>query len=176
MSVLVAYASRYGATRQIAQHIAAVLTVAGLDVRVRPTTVVDDVRGHEAVILGSSVYRGHWMEQATAFVDLHHDALVERPTWLFSSGLLGPDQPHSDLDRLAEELGARDRQAFGGALEVGRLDLIDRVLRLKPARRRVLPPGDYRDWDSIEGWAHRIATELAPSVTPGFTPGLTPGA
>lgn len=167
MSVLVAYASRYGATRQIAQHIAAVLTVAGHDVRVRPTTAVADVRGHEAVILGSSVYRGHWMEQATTFADLHKDALAERPTWLFSSGLLGPDQAPHDLDRLAAVLGARDRRVFGGALEVDRLDLVDRVLRLKPARRRALRQGDSRDWSGIESWAHEIAAELAPSITPG---------
>ncbi|HYF72715.1 MAG TPA: flavodoxin domain-containing protein [Nocardioides sp.] len=164
MSVLVAFASRYGATRQIAQHIGAVLTVAGHDVRVRPTTAVGDLRGHEAVILGSSVYRGRWMEQATAFAELHQGALAERPTWLFSSGLLDADGPASDLDRLAALLGARDRKAFEGALEVRRLDLVDRVLRLNPARRRALRQGDFRDWAGIEGWAHQIAADLTAST------------
>lgn len=164
MSVLVAFASRYGATRQIAQHIGAVLTVAGHDVRVRPTTAVADVRGHEAVILGSSVYRGRWMDQASAFAEQHRAALAERPTWLFSSGLLGAGESLSDLDRLGALLGARDLQAFGGALEVRRLDLVDRVLRLNPARRRALRPGDYRDWAGIEEWAHQIAADLAAST------------
>lgn len=167
MTVLVAFASRYGATRQIAQHIGSVLTVAGHDVRVRPTTAVTDLRGHEAVILGSSVYRGRWMEQATTFAEQHQHALTERPTWLFSSGLLSAEQPHTDLDRLGELLGSRGRQAFGGALEVRRLDLIDRVLRLSPTRRRALRQGDDRDWAGIEAWAHQIAADLASC---GFTP------
>jgi menaquinone-dependent protoporphyrinogen oxidase len=164
MSVLVAFASRYGATRQIAQHIGAVLSVAGHDVRVRPTTAVADLRDHEAVILGSSVYRGHWMEQATSFAELHRDALAERPTWLFSSGMLGPGETHRDLDVLAALLDARGRQVFGGALEVHRLDLIDRVLRLNPARRRALRQGDSRDWAGIEDWAHQIAADLTAST------------
>lgn len=164
MSVLVAFASRYGATRQIAQHIGAVLTVAGHDVRVRPTTAVTDLRDHEAVILGSPVYRGHWMEQATSFAAQHQAALAERPVWLFSSGLLGADEPPADLDRLGALLDARGRQVFGGALVVRRLDLIDRTLRLKPARRRALRPGDYRDWAGIEDWAHQISADLASST------------
>jgi menaquinone-dependent protoporphyrinogen oxidase len=164
MSVLVAFASRYGATRQIAQHIGAVLTVAGHDVRVRPTTAVADLRGHEAVILGSSVYRGHWMEQATTFAEQHQAALAERPTWLFSSGLLGDSESATDLDRLGVLLDARDRRVFDGALEVRRLDLIDRMLRLNPTRRRALRQGDYRDWAGIEAWAHQIAADLASST------------
>ncbi|HEY0950477.1 flavodoxin domain-containing protein [Nocardioides sp.] len=164
MSVLVAFASRYGATRQIAQQIGAVLSVAGHDVRVRPTTAVGDLRDHEAVVLGSSIYRGHWMEQATTFAQEHQAELAQRPVWLFSSGLLGPEQPATDLDRFAALLGARDRQLFAGALEVRRLDLVDRALRLSPTRRHALRPGDYRDWVDIDHWAHQIAAQLSSSA------------
>ena len=167
MSVLVAFASRYGATRQIAQQIGAVLSVAGHDVRVRPATAVDSLRRHEAVVLGSSVYRGHWMEQATSFAEQHRAALADRPVWLFSSGMLAgqaaADGP-TDLDRYADLLGARDRQAFGGAIVVRRLDLVDQVLRLAPSRRRALRSGDLRDWVDIDHWAHRIAAELSAST------------
>lgn len=168
MSVLVAFASRYGATRQIAQQIGAVLSVAGHDVRVRPATAVVNVRQHEAVVLGSSVYRGHWMEQAASFAEQYRAALADRPVWLFSSGMLVPgraaaDGP-TDLDRYADLLGARDRQAFGGAIVVRRLDLVDQVLRLAPSRRRALRSGDLRDWVDIEHWAHQIAVELSAST------------
>jgi menaquinone-dependent protoporphyrinogen oxidase len=162
MSVLVAFASRYGATRQIAQQIGAVLSVAGHDVRVRPATAVRDVGDHEAVVLGSSVYRGRWMEQATAFAEQHLAELADRPVWLFSSGMLAQGPP-TDLERYAELLGARDRRAFGGALVVGRLDLVDQVLRLASSRRRALRSGDLRDWVDIEDWAHRIAADLTAS-------------
>ncbi|MBI2243271.1 MAG: flavodoxin domain-containing protein [Nocardioides sp.] len=168
MSVLVAFASRYGATRQIAQQIGAVLSVAGHDVRVRPAAAVEAVRDHEAVVLGSSVYRGHWMEQAAAFADRYRAALTDRPVWLFSSGMLADDEGSttgpSDLDRYADLLGARSRQAFGGALVVRRLDLIDQALRLAPSRRRALRSGDLRDWVDIDHWAHQIAAELSAST------------
>lgn len=164
MSVLVAFASRYGATRQIAQQIGAVLTVAGHDVRVRPATAVGDLRDHQAVVLGSSVYGGHWMEQATTFVEQHQTELARRPVWLFSSGLLGPAPQPADLDRFGDLLGARDRQDFAGALDVHRLDLVDRMLRSSPVRRRALRPGDFRDWVAIDHWAHQIAADLTAST------------
>ncbi len=164
MSVLVAFASRYGATRQIAQQVGAVISVAGHDVRVRPAAAVGDLRDHEAVVLGSSVYRGHWMEQATAFAELHRAELADRPVWLFSSGMLAETGSPNDLDRYADLLGARDRQAFGGALVVRRLDPLDQLLRLAPSRRRALRSGDLRDWVDIDHWAHRVAADLSAST------------
>jgi hypothetical protein len=36
-----------------------------------------------------------------------------------------------------------------------------------PASKDILPPGDFRDWDAIAAWAHRIATEIAEPVSVG---------
>jgi menaquinone-dependent protoporphyrinogen oxidase len=40
----------------------------------------------------------------------------------------------------------------------------ERLVRLMPAARLVLPAGDFRDWDAIEAWAHEIAAELVAKV------------
>jgi hypothetical protein len=31
---------------------------------------------------------------------------------------------------------------------------------MSPMGKRVLPPGDFREWDSIEAWAREIAATL----------------
>jgi hypothetical protein len=33
-----------------------------------------------------------------------------------------------------------------------------------PAAKRVLPTGDFREWDAIEAWAREIAAHMAEKV------------
>jgi hypothetical protein len=35
-------------------------------------------------------------------------------------------------------------------------------VRLMPASKRILPPGDFRDWADIEAWARTIAVAVLP--------------
>src|SRR6266511_3734374 len=64
MTVLVSAASKHGSTAEIATAVARVLQERGLAVDVRPVENVTLVDGYEAVVLGSAVYAGHWMESA----------------------------------------------------------------------------------------------------------------
>lgn len=68
MAVLVACASRYGATDGIARAIAEVLTEAGHDVTVASCDEAPDAAAFDAVVVGSAVYAGHWLEAAKEFV------------------------------------------------------------------------------------------------------------
>ena len=89
MRVLVAAASKYGATQEIADAIGRVLTERGLETVLRRVDDLVDVSEYESFVLGSAVYAGHWLEQARRFVEAHEDELADRPTWLFSSGPIG---------------------------------------------------------------------------------------
>jgi menaquinone-dependent protoporphyrinogen oxidase len=40
-------------------------------------------------------------------------------------------------------------------------NLSERLVRLMPMAKRVLPAGDFRDWPEIEAWADDIAARLA---------------
>jgi len=91
MTVLVAYASRHGATAGIAERIAADLLAASLPAEARYVNDVRDVAEYDAFVIGSSAYMFHWLKKATAFVKRHRAVLAERPIWLFSSGPLGTD-------------------------------------------------------------------------------------
>jgi menaquinone-dependent protoporphyrinogen oxidase len=59
-SVLIAYATKYGATAEIAEKISEVLRQAGLTADVLPAAKVSDVTPYQAVVLGSAVYAGQW--------------------------------------------------------------------------------------------------------------------
>jgi menaquinone-dependent protoporphyrinogen oxidase len=41
------------------------------------------------------------------------------------------------------------------------------MVRLMPASKRILPAGDFREWDAIEAWAREIAAELVATVPVG---------
>ncbi len=89
MPVLVAYASKHGATAGIAERIAERLRAAGLEAEARPVKAVRDVAAYDAFVIGAAAYMFHWMKEATAFVRRHRTLLATRPVWLFSSGPLG---------------------------------------------------------------------------------------
>src|SRR4051812_11266359 len=124
--VLVATASRHGATAEIGESIAVLLRGYGLEVDVRRMEDVDTLYPYDAFVLGSAVYMGSWLRTAHRFVDEHAELIRSRPTWLFSSGPIGRP-PHEapsesfDADELVQETNARGHQLFGGRLDTARL-------------------------------------------------------
>jgi menaquinone-dependent protoporphyrinogen oxidase len=182
MSILVAYASKHGATGGIAERIAEKLQAAGLGAETRTVNSVDDPAEYEAFVIGSAAYLGSWRKEAAEFVRRHRDLLAKRPVWLFSSGPLGTeatDEQGRDMRVVAEPkeiaefreaIKPRGHRVFFGALDPGTLGLPERLIRTLPAGRTLLPEGDFRDWGEIDAWAEGIARELA-SVLAG--PGST---
>ena len=67
-AVLVAYATRHGSTRGVAERIASRLEGAGRRVELRSADAAGDVSGYDAVVFGSPVYDGSWPPEAEAFV------------------------------------------------------------------------------------------------------------
>jgi menaquinone-dependent protoporphyrinogen oxidase len=162
MKILVSAASKHGATADIARAIGGTLTAAGHEAVVLPPDAVTSLAGYDAVVLGSGLYVGHWMDAAKALVERVGDELAGRPVWLFSSGPIGdppkPQEDPSDLPDLMAATGARDHRLFAGLVDRSRLGLGEKVI-LKAVGA---PEGDYRPWDEIRAWAEGIAAELAP--------------
>ena len=75
--ILVAYASKYGATAEIAEKIGDVLSQAGLQTDVVPADQVRDPAAYMAVILGSAVYIGKWRKEAVKFLKTNENMLAE---------------------------------------------------------------------------------------------------
>jgi menaquinone-dependent protoporphyrinogen oxidase len=162
MRILVVYASKHGATREIAEHIARALNDKRLDTDLRPVDGSADPADYDAVVLGSAVYFGSWMKEATEFAHRYRSVLVGRPVWLFSSGPIG-DTPVAEPKQIVElraRLAPRDHHDFRGALDRHRLTLPERAI----VRAMKAPAGDFREWNAIERWAASIAEALKPSV------------
>ena len=171
MRVLVAYASKHGATKGIADHIGNGLRRSGHQVDVRPAQDTGDPSAYDAFVIGSAAYAGHWLKPATSMVRKNKEMLSHKPVWLFSSGPLGErldprgrDQRESAVPQEAAEfevIHPRDFHVFFGALDVDKLNLWERALpKMIPSLRRLMPEGDYRDWQDVDGWTGGIAREL----------------
>jgi menaquinone-dependent protoporphyrinogen oxidase len=112
-------------------------------------------------VIGSAIYYGSWLKEATELVRRNQAALVARPVWLFSSGPLGTEVKDSDpqpkeIAEFRETIRPHNEQIFFGALDHSRLSFAERMM-VKAVRA---PEGDYRDWQVIEAWAASIAKDL----------------
>ena len=172
MLVLVGYASKHGATKEMAERIAESLRSAGLQADARPVGDVGDLEAYEGFVVGSAAYMGHWMKDAVAFVRGQQHLLAQRPVWLFSSGPLGTEATNAkgedlrdaaepkELPEFEETIHPQEHRVFFGALDPGRLSFTERSLRKLPAARAMMPEGDFRDWDEIQAWAQGIAEQM----------------
>jgi menaquinone-dependent protoporphyrinogen oxidase len=160
MKVLMTVASKHGATGEIGAVVADALREAGIEVDDIAPEAVATVDGYDAVVAGSAIYAGRWLDSARKFADRHADPLASLPVWLFTSGPIGdpplPAEEPPETDAIARRLGARGRRSFAGRLDRSSLGMLERTVT------RVLhaPDGDFRDWESVRGWADEIARSL----------------
>ena len=159
--VLVAYASVYGSTREVAEKVAEVLNQRGLEATVRAAEDVDSLEGFSAVVLGGALYFFRLHKKARRFLTQHRKALADLPFAAFGMG------PTNDVEK--EFAGAREHlnkslgkyreispiavQVFGGKLDPG-------ALKFPHTAMKSLPASDIRDWEAISVWAHALPTAL----------------
>lgn len=161
MAVLIAYASKHGSTQGIAERIAEKLRQLGKQAEARPMDEVSDLGGYQALVIGSAIYYGSWLKEATEWVRRNQAILAQRPVWLFSVGPLGTDfmddeqQPKEKAEFL-ETIRPRDQRTFFGALDHNRLSFAERMM----AKAIRSPEGDFRDWQAIDAWTESIARNL----------------
>jgi menaquinone-dependent protoporphyrinogen oxidase len=167
--ILVAYASKYGATQEIAEAIAGQLHQAGLTVDVCPADEVDSLKDYQSVVLGSAVYAGQWRKEAVIFLKTYEPILSEMSVWFFSSGPTGEGDPiklmkgwrfPEALQALADRIKPCDIAFFHGVLDTKKMNWAE-ILLVKGLKA---PLGDFRDWDAIQVWAKQIADTLKVSL------------
>jgi menaquinone-dependent protoporphyrinogen oxidase len=171
--VLVVVASRHGATAEIGEAIArgVVNSPAGrageLMTVYAPAQQRSAPTSFDAVVLGSAVYAGRWLDEARSYASVYADLLRKRPVWLFSSGPIGeapfpPDEPY-DAAPIAALIGAREHRVLPGRLDKARLSFGERAM--VTAMRA--PLGDFRDWAAVDAWAAEIAIQVGGGVPAG---------
>ncbi len=164
-NLLVAYASKYGATREIAEKIGEVIGKAGWQVKVLPVDGVRDLNTYTAIILGSAVYIGKWQKEAMKFLQANEKTLADRPVWLFSSGPTGEGDPvellegwrlPANMHATVERIRPREVVVFHGNIDPEKVNFIEKQA-VKSLKK---PFGDFRDWDAITAWTNTIVIAL----------------
>jgi menaquinone-dependent protoporphyrinogen oxidase len=164
-SILIAYATRYGSTQEVAERIAATLRESDLTVDVQPVKQVRTLDGYGAVVVGAPLYMFNWLKEARDFVSRHRAALEEMPVAVFA---LGPTEDKEEdwtetrqqLDKVLAKfpwLKPVAVELFGGKFDPARLTF---PYNLIPALKR-MPVSDIRDWDAIQAWANGLTERLA---------------
>jgi menaquinone-dependent protoporphyrinogen oxidase len=158
--VLVAYATKAGSTREVADAVARTLREHGLEADVRPAAEVGTLATYGAVILGTALYTGRVHRDARRFLRSHRAELTERPLAVFAMGpkTLADEEVAASRAQLDRALAAHPElrpdpvAIFGGVVE--------------PAKLRFpfnhMPASDARDWDAIRAWADQVAAVLTP--------------
>lgn len=163
-TLLVAYATRYGSTREVAEAIAESLRESGFPVDLQPARGMRTLAGYSAVVLGAPLLMYRWHKDAHRFLLRHRDALKERLTAVFA---LGPTHEPYDEQEWRESRAQLEKelarypwfspaaiQVMGGAFDPAKLRFPINLLAGKE------PATDIRDWPAIRTWATSVANNL----------------
>jgi menaquinone-dependent protoporphyrinogen oxidase len=163
--VLIVYASKYGATKGIAEKTAEVIRNEGLEVDLAEAGEIVNPDPYRAILVGSAVYIGKWQKKAVQFVKKHESVLAGKKTWFFSSGPTGEGDPAGILQgwkcpqalkEVSERIGPVGIALFHGAVDMDKLSGLHRFM----VKKINAPTGDFRNWQQISEWAEGIAAEL----------------
>ena len=173
-SVLIAYATRYGSTQEVAEAVGARLRERGLRVQVRRAREVHSLDGFSAVVVGTPLYIGSLLREARRFLKRHQTTLSQMPVALL---VLGPVHGGKELDdartRLAGVLAKLPwlkpmaTKVFVGKYDPAKLRFPDSLLAVLPASPlHGVPAHDGRDWPAIRAWADALPAVLRLQTPP----------
>ncbi len=146
MKVLIAYTTKKGSTREVAERIGDVLKSRGMDAIVADIKDKPGVDGLDATIVGAPVMMGSLLHRAPDFVNKHLKSLKDKPFACFALGGTMKEDTEENraimlnkLSKITDKIKPVDIGLFGGRYE---------------------KKGDYRDWDAIAAWAEGLAAKL----------------
>ena len=161
-SILVAYATTYGSTKEVAEAVLASLRESGLEADIQPVRKVRSLAGYGAVVLGAPLYLFHWHKDARRFLLHHREALIKLPTAIFALGPFNGEE--KDFEEARAQLQKELQKTmwlepavtvmFGGKYDPAKLSF---PYNLVPALKQ-MPASDVRDWEAIRNWAGGLAS------------------
>jgi menaquinone-dependent protoporphyrinogen oxidase len=171
--ILMAYASKYGSTQEVAEAVAATLSESGLSVDLQPMRKARTLERYGAVVLGAPLYFGLWHKDALNFLSRNEDILPQRPVAIFALGPNSNDEKEMQGSRaqLDKELAKFPWLApvvievFGGKYPA-KLRLPESLIAGLPASPlHGMLASDVRDWTAIRAWANSLVQKLQPVIS-----------
>jgi menaquinone-dependent protoporphyrinogen oxidase len=159
-SILLAYASRFGSTQEVAEAIASVLRQTELDVDLQPMQEVKSLDRYTGVVLGAAIYNARWNADAHQFLLQYQDALSQLPVAIFT---LGPLSPSDAAKRNSRRQLDGELTKYPWLKPVAVEIFAGKYDPSKPGMGffdRFLPARDIRNWDAIRAWAKVLPAQL----------------
>jgi menaquinone-dependent protoporphyrinogen oxidase len=164
--VLVAFATRFGSTREIVSAMVHELNSSGIDAHAAEATSSLNPDHYDAFVIGSPIYGSKWLAAAGMFAAITSDRIDGKPVALFSVGTLAlnnsqaGEREHQDfVDNLADiapKLNIVSDALFAGYFERSNLPWYLRIIdRFAPT-----PQGDHRDWQAIQSWTKSLVPKF----------------
>lgn len=165
-NVLVAYASISGSTGEIAAEIAKTLTHDDMVATAHAVQTITDVTPYDALVLGSSIRGGHWLPEATNFLEKHQSYFQHKRVAYFATCLAIARNAEEGQKMVSSYLAPILKQAT--TIEAVGLGLFAGVLAPNQFylwSPHLPPAGDYRNWPEICNWATNLRSVLSHQPT-----------
>ena len=169
--LLIAFASQFGSTGEVAKAIGDILCQQDCAVDVKWIRDVNQVDAYDAVIVGSAIQYDKWMPEAVDIVKTHLKALSSVPVaYFFTCLTLAKKNAKTEQQALvyANKLRAISSQVvpvsvqgFAGVVDFSKMSFLTRMMLKTITTVNGVQEGDYRDWDAIRSWAHSVYFRLA---------------
>lgn len=170
--ILVTYATKYGSTQGVAEAITQQLRSIGQSVDLIPARDVKSVDGYRAIVIGSPLYIGNILGDASKFLSHYKKQLTSLPVAFF---VLGPlEKKPKDMADVQVQLDTMLNnkyswfkpavvEIFTGAMDMDKFRFPDSLLKLMPAAKNneLFRTYDGRDWDAIRAWADSLTDMFA---------------
>ncbi len=180
MKALIAYATRYGATKGTADEIARILREGRVEVKIVniKEEKVKDISEYALVVVGSGMAMGNWASEAEDFLKRFQKDFETKKLALFISSLkpIEEKQGKTDLVARIQKIGLQDKIVkynlnpittgiFGGVIDYNKMGFFIRKAMEVGYKSQLQKHGfkevesgvyDLRDWDEIRSWAKEL--------------------
>jgi menaquinone-dependent protoporphyrinogen oxidase len=171
--ILIAYASGFGTTKEIAEDMGKELRNDGFDVDVQSVTNIKDISNYDGVIIGASIRAGALLSTAVKFADQFWQDLRKVPVALFVVALtMQADTPENRrivscwIEPVRDIIEPFNVGLFAGQLVLKELPFAEPLLKQLISQ----PDCDCRDWDKIHAWTSELVPVLRGNVPPTVAP------
>jgi menaquinone-dependent protoporphyrinogen oxidase len=173
MRALIAYGTRYGSTKEIAERIGHKLEKKGIEVKINEAGDIskEDVGSYDLIVIGSAIIAGTWIRSTEKFILLNEHTLAGKRTAVFVCCMDATDPSRiteaqvNYIDKVLSRCPALkpiSTALFPGVVNFPAYGFIVRKLMKSEAAKRSITGvdaggvWDMRDWNAIDAWAEGL--------------------
>lgn len=165
MKILIAFASKYGSTRETSEFIKKLLEEKNHTVEVKDVSEVDNLN-YDFVILGSSVKIGKILPEAKNFLKKFADDFTNVKSTFFIHCVSAKEESIENqkeiknfVDPVKEVMKpVSEPGIFAGKVDYSKIAWIWKKMA-KVDKTGKMEEGDFRNWDEIKKWVNELNLE-----------------